>query len=285
MGIEKDFEMTNLSLNKYLIANIGNGCKAKFCLDTWVGNGPLKERFPALYALARNNNCKVSEFWRRIGEIEMWDWVWHRGIRNDEERDQHLELIEVLKDQRLKESEDTWKWKTRPNEEMTVAMDTAKSELVRMESYKKRIPDKVELNCRGINIEDLLCSRCERDEEWTEHLLLKCVLARATWWNIMAWLKLPNHEEHNSCEEMMQHIQEQNCSKDWKQLITAIIMITMWQIWKSRNELIFKGLNGSVTRTVDEIKELSFLWIKERSKLKNLDWERWKDFNIRDIIK
>ncbi|KAJ0490643.1 hypothetical protein HanRHA438_Chr12g0569991 [Helianthus annuus] len=56
-------------------------------------------------------------------------------------------------------------------------------------------------------------------------------------------------------------------------------------IWKSRNDWVFNGYKGSTGRIVDEVKEMSFLWIKERSKLKNLVWDRWKDFNIRDVIK
>ncbi|KAJ0679465.1 hypothetical protein HanOQP8_Chr12g0459781 [Helianthus annuus] len=54
---------------------------------------------------------------------------------------------------------------------------------------------------------------------------------------------------------------------------------------RSRNDWVFNGYKGSTGRIVDEVKEMSFLWIKERSKLKNLVWDRWKDFNIRDVIK
>ncbi|KAJ0932912.1 hypothetical protein HanPSC8_Chr04g0179101 [Helianthus annuus] len=130
-----------------------------------------------------------------------------------------------------------------------------------------------------------MCSKCGKEEETTEHLIFKCVLTRAIWWNIMVWLKISHNEEVNSCEEQFQRIQACNGSKEWKKIIMAIFMITIWHIWKSRNELIFNGQNESVTKSVDEIKELSFLWIKERAKMKNLVWERWKDFNVRDIIK
>ncbi|KAJ0589978.1 putative reverse transcriptase zinc-binding domain-containing protein [Helianthus annuus] len=308
MGIEKEFEKMGLSLNKQLTVNVGNGCKVKFWLDTWVGSGPFKERFPAIYALAKNKNCKVSECVKRIGEIQMWDWAWKRGTRSDAERSQHAELTEVLKNISLKENEDIWKWNSRPNEELTVAVirdaisrtsleandmewkfwnrwAPPKVNLFVWRAAKNKIPVKMELFRRGINIEDMRCSRCGRDEETIDHLLVDCVMAQATWWNVKNWLKLPNNEELKSCEKMLQYIQDQIGSKEWKQVIMAIFMIAMWQIWKSRNEVVFNGRNGSVTRTVDEIKELSFLWIKERSKLKGLEWERWKDFNIRDIIK
>ncbi|KAM0043381.1 putative reverse transcriptase zinc-binding domain-containing protein [Helianthus debilis subsp. tardiflorus] len=292
----------------YLDLERGNGCKTKFWTDVWAGERTLRERFPAVYSLAKKKDIKVSECAKRINNTDMWEWVWHRGAREIQEREQYAELLQTLKEYKLKECEDKWRWRTEPDEELTVSLlrkeitkacltenDTAwkfwnrwvppKINLFVWRAIKNRIPVKVELKRRGIVIDDQICSRCGKEDESAEHLLLKCVLARATWWNVMVWLKLSICERYNSIEELFQQIQDCSGSSDWKKLITAIVMITLWQIWKGRNNLIFNGTNGSVTRTVDEIKELSFMWIKERSSIKNTNWERWKDFNIRDIVK
>ncbi|KAJ0939707.1 putative reverse transcriptase zinc-binding domain-containing protein [Helianthus annuus] len=152
-------------------------------------------------------------------------------------------------------------------------------------AMKRRIAVKVELARRGIQLGDQTCSRCKSEEESVEHLLINCLKTRATWWNIMIWLKLPLQEDIESCEDVLERIDAFNGSREWKTLIKAIVMTAMWQIWKSRNDVEFNRKEGTTTNTVDGIKELSYLWIKERAKLKDLVWERWKDFNIRDIIK
>ncbi|XP_022014824.1 uncharacterized protein LOC110914332 [Helianthus annuus] len=129
---------------------------------------------------------------------------------------------------------------------------------------KNRIPAKYELVRRGVALENETCSRCGAEEESVEHLLFKCVIARATWWDIMVWLKLMDQQE----------------------LTTVKILFDEWKHSKVRwNSREFNDCNLSVSNTVEEIKEISFMWIKERAKIEDLVWERWKDFNVRDVIK
>ncbi|KAJ0865305.1 putative reverse transcriptase zinc-binding domain-containing protein [Helianthus annuus] len=149
---------------------------------------------------------------------------------------------------------------------------------------KRRIAVKVELAKRGVQVENQNCSRCNNEEESVNHLLISSLKSRAIWWNVLVWLKLLVQFNSDSCEELLDKIEEFNGSKDWKNLIKAIAMTTLWQIWKSRNDVEFNKKVGSITDLISGIKELSYLWIKERARLKNLVWERWKDFNIRDII-
>ncbi|KAJ0564915.1 hypothetical protein HanIR_Chr06g0256881 [Helianthus annuus] len=59
----------------------------------------------------------------------------------------------------------------------------------------------------------------------------------------------------------------------------------MWNIWKARNEKEFEGNNRSENSMVESVMAESFIWLKSRSKLHDIVWERWVDFNIRDIVK
>ncbi|MFS8015646.1 hypothetical protein Hanom_Chr15g01359151 [Helianthus anomalus] len=39
-----------------------------------------------------------------------------------------------------------------------------------------------------------------------------------------------------------------------------------------------------LNQTVEQIKEQSFFWINCRSKYASLNWGRWCDFSLRDIV-
>lgn len=41
---------------------LGDGCRAKFCEDTQVGNQPLATQFPHLFNMALRHDTPVSEF-------------------------------------------------------------------------------------------------------------------------------------------------------------------------------------------------------------------------------
>ncbi|KAF5775300.1 hypothetical protein HanXRQr2_Chr13g0610561 [Helianthus annuus] len=51
-----------------------------------------------------------------------------------------------------------------------------------------------------------------------------------------------------------------------------------------RNEKEFNGNFIPIDRMVEDIKANTFLWIRSRSKYEDLISERWRDFNMRDII-
>ncbi|XP_021971681.1 uncharacterized protein LOC110866838 [Helianthus annuus] len=265
-------------------------------------------RFPALYALAKEKRITVKNCVKQAGDGEKWDWEWRRNTKSLQEAQQFEELKKILEIHELVAKEDVWRWKTQQGELLSVALirdEIAKKtleptdvpwkywnkwvppkvNLFTWRAFKRRIATKVELAKRGIHMDDRLCSRCNKEDESVNHLLISCLKSRAIWWNIMVWLKLPIQENSESCEDVFEKIEGYNGSKEWKNVIKAIVMTTLWQIWKARNDVEFNEKERSVANIIDGIKELSFLWIKERAKMKNLVWERWKEFNIRDIIK
>ncbi|MFS7977434.1 putative reverse transcriptase zinc-binding domain-containing protein [Helianthus anomalus] len=246
--------------------------------------------------------CKVGGGYNQLGlGLEAYP-------RSTRELQQIEELERILLDEKTSDKEDVWKWGPRNNEIISVALlrdEITKSSLEPNDvpwkhwnkwvppkvnlfiwrAIKGRIAVKVELVKRGVQLENQICSRCNKEEESVNHLLLSCLKSRAVWWNVLIWLKLPVQMNYNSCEDLFDKIEELNGSKVWKNLIKAIFMITFWHIWKFRNDKEFNKKEGLISELVEGIKELSYLWIKERARLKNLVWERWKEFNVRDIIK
>ncbi|XP_038993275.1 uncharacterized protein LOC120116977 [Hibiscus syriacus] len=88
----------------------GNGHSVAFWNDVWLGEVPLKDLFPRLYALSINKMGKVVEF--RANNVT--GWVWDIQMRRnlvDCEIEQWLHLISMLNNISLShEEEDCWIW-------------------------------------------------------------------------------------------------------------------------------------------------------------------------------
>ncbi|KAL8253657.1 hypothetical protein R6Q59_031878 [Mikania micrantha] len=65
-----------------------------------------------------------------------------------------------------------------------------------------------------------------------------------------------------------------------KKLIHAVILTTIWCIWKTRNEAIFKGKRSSLHGLLEEIKSLSFLWTRNRLGTRSITWEERGGFDL-----
>jgi hypothetical protein len=95
---------------------VGNGWKARFCEDVWLGECPLKLRFDRLYEISREQKWVVAKvverdeinlpFRRRLGDLETREWE---------------ELEECLSRVHLSEEEDTIKWALTKNGLFSVA--------------------------------------------------------------------------------------------------------------------------------------------------------------------
>ncbi|XP_035831993.1 uncharacterized protein LOC118481021 [Helianthus annuus] len=130
---------------------------------------------------------------------------------------------------------------------------------------------------------DVTCGRCGMGEESMEHLLASCLMAHTVWY-VLVWIKIPFPHGDLSFNMLWHLLQNLNGSKVWKKLVAVIFMATFWQIWKARNVKEFEGWNIPMLKVVEEIKLNLFLWISCRSQFKALDWNRWLDFNLQDVI-
>ncbi|KAF5802616.1 hypothetical protein HanRHA438_Chr06g0270621 [Helianthus annuus] len=69
-------------------------------------------------------------------------------------------------------------------------------------------------------------------------------------------------------------------SAKFKKAIHAICHTAFWCIWRCRNAAVFKHKRPSMQTVMGDIKGMSFLWVKARSKQRNMDWDLWNCFNI-----
>ncbi|XP_021975217.1 uncharacterized protein LOC110870339 [Helianthus annuus] len=214
--------------------------------------------------------------------------------------------MKVLYEVKFRDGEDVWTWKSYENNNFSVA--EIRDQIIRRSEEIEdewrywnrwvppkvnlfswriamgRIPVKTELIKRGVQLQNQVCCRCDAYDESVEHLVLSCTMSKSIWWNILAWVKLPVSTQLGSSKELLKQVDSWKGSKVWKKVINLILQTTIWHIWKARNEQEFKGTRVSGSKVVEEIKADSFIWLKSRSKFENINWVRWVDFNVKDII-
>ncbi|GKE24209.1 hypothetical protein Tco_1435721, partial [Tanacetum coccineum] len=79
IGSCSELNQFDISLSNLMVKKISSGRQTLFWNDTWLKDiGPLKFRFPRLYALDLNKNCFVAERWSKIDDTWQGNWAWRR---------------------------------------------------------------------------------------------------------------------------------------------------------------------------------------------------------------
>ncbi|KAJ0614359.1 hypothetical protein HanIR_Chr02g0061581 [Helianthus annuus] len=107
-----------------------------------------------------------------------------------------------------------------------------------------------------------------------EHLLTTCYVATRIWQWVAVWCNIP-YIMAFSIRDLMEYHMYANLSKDKSKVVQAVILTACWVIWRARNDLVFSAKPLRVERLMEDIRSWSFLWVKNRSNLKELDWEKW----------
>ncbi|RVW66281.1 putative ribonuclease H protein [Vitis vinifera] len=93
---------------------VGKGNRVLFWMDKWCGNEALSQTFPQLFTLAGHKNAKVCEVWDSSLGQGGWNLSLARDL-NDWEIDQIGEMLNILKDFRISQEEDSVRWKREGN--------------------------------------------------------------------------------------------------------------------------------------------------------------------------
>ncbi|KAL4565506.1 hypothetical protein LXL04_029604 [Taraxacum kok-saghyz] len=187
---------------------MGNGRDTFFWEDCWIGDRPLAAVFPRLAALERNRSCTVAD---RRG-VDGWTWEWQRPLEG-RSRTRYDEMMHVLADFCCTEASDGWRWMLGTDDGFTVRetrrwiddrvlpvglIQTRWCDLVprkvnifiwRMQW--QRIPTRMALSGRGLEILTIVCPICGISVENIEHLFGRCEVAASIWGLVFRWLQLP----------------------------------------------------------------------------------------------
>ncbi|PWA58876.1 RNA-directed DNA polymerase, eukaryota [Artemisia annua] len=115
--------------------------------------------------------------------------------------------------------------------------------------YLDRLPTRLNLTKRGVQVPSLLCPVCNADHEDTSHLLFSCSLANEVvrlvcrWWNL-TWSPLGSYPDWLSWFNSLRL-----CSTT-KGLLEGVFYVTWWCLWimELQEPTAFCGPNSSKRR-------------------------------------
>jgi hypothetical protein len=272
-------------------SKIGNGNDIAFWKDRWLGSTPLCEMFPDLFTKTMHpaNSVMAMGFWNR----DSWEWNFEWAValtatEHDLVRDLSLLLEQV---QPRIGDDDRRRWLPHEAGFFTVksayvarldslvmpAIDPgtvqalkhlwlnnvpSKVSIFGWRLLLERLPTRDALFNKGVITNNLekSCAFCSNMDETLHHCFLGCHFIATVWRDVYHWMGI----SHLSASNVQQHfivfgdiIKGKKCKKV-KQLIW---LATMWSIWRSRNNILFRGDVVNIITLVDQIKYISWFWL------------------------
>ncbi|GKA58022.1 RNA-directed DNA polymerase, eukaryota, reverse transcriptase zinc-binding domain protein [Tanacetum coccineum] len=177
---------------------LGNRSSIRFWDDAWCGNRPLKVLFPRVYLLDIDKGCQVVN---RISSND-WNSFLRRPARGGIEAAQLSSLQNLIKDV-LSDCCDTWSWSPHSSKGFTVAsvwhmidarfldVSPTATRWIRDIPIKinvflwrlslNKLPSRMNLDKKGIDVDSILCPVCNDDVETVNHLFFSCDMAKDLW--------------------------------------------------------------------------------------------------------
>ncbi|XP_020220498.1 uncharacterized protein LOC109803368 [Cajanus cajan] len=268
--------------NQHVRHVLGNGKQTRFWHDRWIGETRFWDEFSRLYEISLNKNDSVEGMYEGGSK---WRWSWRRPLFAWEE-EKLVELANRLASVVLTEAHpDEWRWLAERSGKYSVASAykiLAKSNHVQVDTFydtiwAKGIPPKVQvlvwqleadrlptrdnLLLRGVNLEGQNgCVFCEEGSESSKHLFLLCPKAYAVWVRLYAWWGVSGvliNELRSFCHQYMGLV---SGSKGIKRVWSFVWFAGIWQLWKARNENIFKDKLFKVEEIVFMAQLRSWEW-------------------------
>ncbi|KAF5797593.1 putative RNA-directed DNA polymerase [Helianthus annuus] len=231
------------------------------------------------------------------------------GVWNDiGKMDKILDKAGISLSQNLVEENGVWKWRSSAEEGFSVKQVRRDLESSRVESAEVdsallwnswapgkgnillwrallgRIASREGLVRRGVSLPVVDCPRCGLDIESSDHVFIRCLWAKSIWWNVLSWLRISFPSQCDSLGELVKYIKDCPGSATWKRLVSMVVIATVWRIWSARNVKVFEDLFIPIMKTVEFIKEDSFIWVCNRAKNMKPSWEKWVLFDVVDLM-
>ncbi|GJU74585.1 RNA-directed DNA polymerase, eukaryota [Tanacetum coccineum] len=211
---------------------IGNGDDSRFWFDCWIGDVPLRVKFPRLFALDLNKEASVA-----VKLSAPIDISFRRNARGGIEEHLLADLTSLMDSVTLSNSGDRWvcdlvsdgnfRVKEIRNyiDDLFLPHQAAQTRWIKYIPIKVNIfawrarqdclPTRVNLIRRGITIESSLCPVCSVCEEDVCHIFFRCDLAQLVLRRICRWWGLDPHDWSSFQEWQSWILSIQFSSKIW----------------------------------------------------------------------
>ena len=139
---------------------------------------------------------------------------------------------------------------------------------------RNRIPNRWNLSKLGLEIESILCPICTNGIETTEHTFIFCEFAVSVWDRVFKWLHL-DRGIWLEVGDIFGWVDSICMRKEYLQALEAICFVTIWVIWRHRNEIVFDDRPPKRSYIFDQIKDVSFEWFSGRNRKVKVRWTNW----------
>ncbi|GJT57525.1 reverse transcriptase domain-containing protein [Tanacetum coccineum] len=115
-----------------------------------------------------------------------------------------------------------------------------------------KLPTRLNLSLRGIDIPSIICPNCGLAGESCSHLFYSCNLARTLWRKIARWWEI-DIPDFSCYEEWIAWFKTTRFSKAQKEMLEGVFYVMWWMIWKFRNQVLFGSSHPRMELLFDDI--------------------------------
>ncbi|XP_071718124.1 uncharacterized protein [Rutidosis leptorrhynchoides] len=149
-----------------------------------------------------------------------------------------------------------------------------KIELFVWRATQKRVPVRIELDKRGVDLNTVRCPLCDEDVETVEHSLIFCSKVMDIWNRVFSWWGFGSMS-NLSIIEILRGNGPSQMSIHGKKVWQAVEWVCSYLIWSNRNNVVFRGKGWNSPVAVNEIQVKSFDWISHRASGRKFEWLTW----------
>nr|GEV20284.1 RNA-directed DNA polymerase, eukaryota [Tanacetum cinerariifolium] len=269
---------------------VGSGMRTLFWRDTWFGDVLFCSLFPRLYALENEKDSTMA--------VKMQDSIalsLRRSVRGVAETQQLESIQDLIGSKVLSNVQDRWVWDLNgegnfcvkdardlldeiflPKENVVtrwIKSIPIKINVFAWRLHLDRIPTRINLDRRGVQVPSILCPVCNVAREDTSHLFFSCVVATdiarliCRWWNLTGI-------HVGSYSDWLAWFNTIRLGSKIKGIMEGVFYVTWWSLWNFRNQLLFANQKPRKDVLFDEVVTRSFSWSLARSK-NMFSWDSW----------
>ncbi|GJU70247.1 RNA-directed DNA polymerase, eukaryota, reverse transcriptase zinc-binding domain protein [Tanacetum coccineum] len=293
-----DIDRVGVWFSSSFTRKVGDGSCVSFWDDIWVGGVRLRDLFHRLYHLDRCKEVKVAGqgIWGDNGWNWVWDWVREpRGrvvgkLIGLEDLLSHVNLTGNDRDARRWDLDEDGCFSVKALSSLVddkilntgdANFETVWNNLIQKKikffswrTLRCRLPVRVELDRKGIDLHSLLCPWCDDACESIDHAILLCTEVMKVWSLVFGWWKHGNVNAFTAYDTLSHNGNGVVSSRNLV-LWQAVIWTTGYFIWRNRNYQVFGKRVDSHVRLFQDIQLKSYEWIMRRSKKYKLRWSQW----------
>ncbi|GJY53364.1 RNA-directed DNA polymerase, eukaryota, reverse transcriptase zinc-binding domain protein [Tanacetum coccineum] len=290
VGSSNFLHSKGIILNNSFRFNAGCGTRIRFWKDIWVGEAPLSIRYNRLYRLDLDKDCLITD---RIINGQ-WHWNWSRtniGVRN---LAFFRDMLNEIGQLNIVASEDTCVWNLGPNGTFTVkdarniinqktlpslpstSWDKIIPRKVNIFMWRlslDRLPHRLNLSLRGMDILAISCSSCNANVESANHIFFECIIASDLWKLVYRWCEIP-FVQALSFEAFKDWLSSWHAPKEKKHRLFIISTSVLWWLWRFQNSVTFNSQPLRKRDIFDYVRSTLFSWLHNRGNL-ILSWTDW----------